>query len=389
MRLSRRHLLALPLVSPLFPRHEFIVPELLGTRGADALVPPGFDLVPVAARDDDERYGIIVDFADLELELEHTGVVRPKSLDEDDPDRGSFLRALLPISAAGSTVIQFALAEGWRELHGFDIRDIDQIIQYGQPPDRVTILQGRFDLDEIRAALTDQGYESLDVHGVEVMNGGEDYDLNLEPETISQFWVGQAQNVALIDDETLVFAAATGLVEAVVRVRSGDDESLLADHRLTALFPGAAGPLTSAIVMDGRGLSAERFMTGDDFSDASVPLLPRVEAAVFGSTPGGLAIGSDEPSGSSLGYDIGEAQIRVLFADAEAAAEGRVAIRTRVANGSSFATGQAWSDLFGDMEIDQVAGGSLVIVHFPDWVPGQRSVSNLVYQDDFGFLLWE
>lgn len=381
MRLSRRHLLAVPAAGLLISQDQSAPRRSVVAVDAAKQVPEAFEYVPVTARDDDETFGFIADLADLALEMEHTGVIRPESLDDVDPNQGAYLRMLTAVSGTGATVIQFALAENWRELHGFDIRDIDQVVQYGEPPDRVTILVGRFDPDEIRSALADQGYRSIDVDGVEIMSLGEDYELDLD-NAITRFWVGKAQKVALIDEGHLIFAAATGLIEAAVRVRARDDDSLRSDDHLVPLFPETSGPLASAIIMDGRGLSAER-LADDRFAD-DVPLLPRIEAAVFGSTPGGVVTGPGEDSEPSVDYVIGEGQIRVLFADAK----GRTTIVNRIANGSSATIGQPWSMLLGETEVEHVDGTSLVIIHIPDWIPGHRSVIELVDRDDFSFLAW-
>ncbi len=389
MYLTRRTLLArvpLALIGPGIAAGENALRSFaLGEATGDAMIPTILDVVPATARESDTQYGIVIELTDIASELEHTGTVRPASLDEGDPDREAYLDRLTAIASTGGTVVQFALAPEWRDLHGFDILDVDQIASYGVPPDRVIVLQGRFDRDEIRAALTDQGYEANDVDGVTVMALEDGDPLGLD-NPVNRIWVGSARNVALIDDGRLAFSASTALVEEVIQTSAGDEESLNSDDDMLALFPMTAEPFTSGVVVDGRGLAADRFPNSEEDGG---PSLPRVHLTVFGATPGALSLPSEDGRESEANYPIGENQVRVLFADGDAAATGREAIESRLATGSSVHLREAWSDLFGEIAVEQVNDSALVIVHLPKWMPGQRRVTDLVYMGDMGFLLWK
>ena len=356
----------------------------LGQGPDDAPGATILDVIPATTRERDVQYGIVVELTDIAREIDHTGIPRPASLAEGEPDREAFLALLAAVTPSGGTFVQIALAPDWRDLHGFDILEVDQFAVYGLPPDRATVLQGRFDLDAIRDALADQGYEAIDVDGVAVMTLVKGDALGLD-NPVNRIWVGGARNVALVDDARLVFSASIDLVEEVVRTIAGEEVSLASDDDMLAVFPTTAEPFTSAVVVDGRGLAADRFPVSDG---ADAPLLPRVELAVFGATPGAISRESDDPTGPSADYAIGENQVRVLFTDRDAAADGREVIEARLATGSSVRAGERWSDLFGQTVVEQVADSPLVIVHLAEWLPGQRRATDLVYGGDMGCVLW-
>ncbi|HEV2529550.1 MAG TPA: hypothetical protein VGT61_13970 [Thermomicrobiales bacterium] len=359
------------------------------TPVASSAVPELFSSIPASILDGDDPATTIVSFSDLAAELAHTGTPLPESLADDDPDR-SGLSSVMLATGGSSVPFQFAYVENWRDLHGFDIRDVDQAADFGVPPDGVTLLRGRFDRDVIDAALSDQGYETIDIDGVDVWNRGADHEVDLD-HPISRYWIGQAQNVALLGDDTLVFAGGKALISSVIAAASGEVDTLADDARIVALFPDDQDPLIAATIVRGDATVADQQVEQRGSSpDDDTPLVPPVAAVLFGATPGNaVGIDSDVDPTTAVDYPLGESQIRVTFIEEEDAAAGAEVIADRLDNGQSAVTGDDWNDLFGEVQtaVDEELG--TVVISLPESLPGQRRIATVLYQQDLGFLLSE
>ena len=348
-------------------------------------------LIPAAILDADDAFAGIVTISDLGAELEHTGVSVPESLSADSDEAGAFARTLIAVSTGGP-IFEYAYAPDWRTLHGFDIRDIGQIVEFGQPPDHVTLLRGRFDRDEVDAALTRQGYETIDIDGVDVWNRGDDYAIDLE-HPIGRYWVSQAQNFAMLGDDTLVIAGATGLIRAVIAAAAGNVDPVADDPRIAGLVSSEMDPLASAVIVPGILLAAGRHQLSTDgfASPDDPPFLPPVVSAILGATVGN-AVGNPSDEGADVplaDYPFGENQVRLLLRVAGDVDTARDAIAARLEAGQSFVLGLDWIDLFERVEFETDDDAGIVVMSLPEWLPGRRSVMKFFFQEDVGFLAWD
>jgi hypothetical protein len=134
---------------------------------------------------------------------------------------------------------------------GFDSREADQVLEWGNPPGRMTVLRGRFDRAAIATAVETDRYwsgllEEREYGGVSFWSWGADYALNTVFSPIRG--AGNSARLALVDDRVLWTAGDPELeatIDALYRRRPSlaDDP----DWRL------------AAEVADERSLVAGRF----------------------------------------------------------------------------------------------------------------------------------
>ncbi len=364
-----------------------------GTPAAGSpVIPDLLSLVPARIFKGDDPAATMVTLSDIAAELAYTETPLPETLSDDDPDRVGLSNVLVAVAGRGS-LFQYAYVDDWRALHGFDIRDVDQVVEFGVPPGVVTLLRGRFDRDAINDALSDQGYETIEIDGHAVWNRGADYELDLE-HPIARYWLGQAQNIALIDDETLVFAGAQDLISTVLATASGEMDALIDEPTIVGLFPADQDPLIAATIIRGdiTSISDQTGKRGQGPAPNDVgPLVPPIAALLFGATPGnGVALDPDvDYEVSPVDYPLGENQIRVAFVDPADAGPGSSAIEERLAEGTSVVVGQDWADILGETQLSVDDQSGIAVISIPEWLPGQRDITRLLYQRDLGFLSTE
>lgn len=193
------------------------------------------------------------------------------------------------------------LSEDWRDLYGFSVRDVQQVLTIGHAPDQVVIMRGAFDPDVLYDTWVRNGYFAVEVEETTVWSlfPGDRIDLTAPA---SRPALGLLNNIMIVGDDLIVASARQSGMEDALRVANGSDASLL-DHNDLEQAVAVWGPLgypVSAILADGTILEVPAPVTGDD-PDASegtavaTPLadapVPEVGLVLFGVFPG-----ADDPS---------------------------------------------------------------------------------------------
>lgn len=344
---------------------------------------------------------VLVTYGDLAGQLEAVEVEAPAAPLSQYDDFGDYLNALynLPL---GSPVFSFAAADDWYELTGFDITEVTHWVESGEPPSRITLLRGNFDLDRITEAFTGQGYTIESVNGVDVLNGGDDFAIDFERQ-ISRYWPGQSQNVALVDDETLIIAGSRELIEQVLATLDGDTMSIGTLQSVQALVPDELESLAGAMVVTGTSLIGgldPSLLLDPDINEATIVAmqeeiadtkpLPPIRLALLGTTFGGpMPHGEDDPV-PTVGPDdpIAQAQIRALFGSREDAEAALPIIEERLKTGASIRAQQPWEELLEGWALEVVGDDGLLVVRLG--LPGNiaRRVYEFFYNRDLGFISW-
>jgi hypothetical protein len=236
----------------------------------------------------------IAEFADVELQLAEVGVASPPSL--DDPGfRQWFLATMwLPFPRSLQTR---GLDPDWHDVFGFDLLQIDQSLVTGEPPEQITFLRGRFDQSEVTTALTNTGYQSVDVEGVPAYSLFADTTIDLA-NPASQLALNSMNNAVFLPDGTLVFAATLDLIREVVAVSQGNATSLADRLDVSALVQAMPRPLATAVLVPGSALLLGDMMVGQMIEDPNgldelmaeieqLGEMPPITMGLIGVTPGG------------------------------------------------------------------------------------------------------
>jgi hypothetical protein len=191
----------------------------------------------------------------------------------------------------------------WREGLGFDLRDVDQMVETGASDESILLLNGRFDAASLTAAWEAGGYTPTETGGVTWHTLGADNVL-FDPEVpLSDWHLGALSHLALLEDGTVVGTAKRAAMEQVLALHAGEGQSF-ADGSGASL---AAAPADLAVgwIVDGTALIAvgdplaamannpnvaadvqERLATQAAEMAEEAPRMPPIALALVGATAG-------------------------------------------------------------------------------------------------------
>lgn len=188
------------------------------------------------------------------------------------------------------------LSDDWRDLYGFGVREVQQVLTIGHAPDQVVIMRGEFDPDALYDTWVRNGYFAVEVEETTIWSlfPGDRIDLTAPA---SRPALGLLNNIMILGDDLIVASARQSGMADFLRVANGSDASLL-DHddleQAVVEWEPLGYPVT-ALLADGTILEVPAPETGDD-PDASegtavaTPLadapVPEVELVLFGVFPG-------------------------------------------------------------------------------------------------------
>jgi hypothetical protein len=342
----------------------------------------------------------LVDFADVALQLEAVDATAPSS--QDDPALSRWIRAtrwmLLPPDAANR-----AFDPGWREVFGFDVFQIDQSLVAGEPPNMMTFLRGRFDQNEVAAALTKSGYTEVDVSGLQAYSLFEDATIDLQ-NPVSQLALAKMNNAVFLSDGTLAFASTLDGIREIVAVANGEANSLADRLDVSSLVNAMPRQLASATLVPGSALALDGMLLGRSASPGQVQDLlaeieqlgqmPPITLGLFGVSPGGplpqpLENGTPEASpvpdiSEPAAYEIG--LLTVTPGDARTAEQVVVA---RVDALSSPLTQRPYAEMFTSVTPAGPANLPIAVLELTFSEEVTPAIwAQLIYQRDLLFVGW-
>lgn len=343
-------------------------------------------------------------FADVPAQLAAVGVAQPGGV--DDEGFGAWVRATLPL-ALPSPARERATDPEFRETFGFELLQVDQSLAFGEPPQVRTLLRGRFDERELRAAWERSGYQPVDIDGTEVASFFAEPDIDLDS-PVSRLALSAMNNAAILDDGTLAFSSSLDGMREILAVVNGDAPSLAELPEVAALLD-VAPPLASALLMDGAALAGgppvDAILGNDADLDAAATaiatqmagqaLMPPVRLALLGITPGGplqapLA-GEETPEPAPPDQARARFVLVLLMTDVEAAEAAVPVVEERLRTGQSQASRRAFADLFptDEQRIEAIAGEPVLLV---DLGLGDETPLNIwvqmLFNRDLGFVAW-
>ncbi len=344
-------------------------------------------------------------YANIAAQLNAVGVEPRSGADEDGLD--DWIPVISGL-ALPSSLGQHALNEQWRETFGFDVFQVDQTLQLGQPPDIVTMLRGNFDETELRAAWARNGYKDVDVEGTVVASlaPGPEIDFN---SPVGRLAFGSMNNAVLLADGTLVFGANLDRIEAILAVEAGDAPSLAEDPSFADLLASAPEELATGLLIPGEALhtadadvvnqivgrltdeeidalATEIASTGDQ-SEA----MPPVRLALLGITGGGsLSAANADDAGGPDQSDQPEARIVIalLMANRAAAEQAAAVVLSRLEDGVSSDTSEPYAQFFPERSAEAAPEGPVVLVTLTTGERPARVIFEMYYRRDLGFLAW-
>jgi hypothetical protein len=311
-------------------------------------------------------------YANVAAQLAAVGVSTPSSLDDPAFPRWAAATSTLTL---GSIVWYMAgvYRPEWRETFGFDAWQIDQELVLGDWD--VTILRGRFDEAELRAAWKQSEYQEIVIAGTTVSYFLGDRRLD-GSSPVSRLGLGRMNYAVMLQDGTLVFAGTAAAVSAVLDVEAGRAPALADNADVQTLLHTMQPDLVSAVLMNvtvGKALEIilARWATSGDSTPSPEDLnrtgvLPPVRLAVLGITPGGpmpapIVGGTPEPVAE--GQPRARFTIGLLMADQAAAATAAPVVLKRLTTLTTLADPDlTYAELYPERTVGVVAGTPVVLI---------------------------
>ena len=350
--------------------------------------------VPATLSDLDDPEGANLTYANIAAQLQAVGVTPPDSMDDErskawiDATRG------LPMAMPAAQFLKV-----WREDYGFDLFQADQTLQISLPPFDLSLYRGRFNNQEVLGALGDIGYQPVDNDGAILSIRG-DYEQDVQAQTAYKL---AAMNYAtILDDGTLAFASALGILEEVLEVQAGERASLAERSDIALLLASAPNDLASAMIVPGSMLVAgipDQVLDLDpgatpDLAAAATEIaersgLPPIANVLLGMSVGG-PISVDDTATSPVA-DVPDARAVVIVAmhSPDAAQTAAPIIAERLATQASVVTDEPFAEIFPQRTVEPIPGSPIVVV---DLVLGEGTgrdiLMRLLFARDLGFLAW-
>lgn len=324
------------------PTQEPATPTAANTTAA---ADGGTLLEMLAAVPDTEDAASYLTYTDLAMARDLTGVDAPDadaSAEEVDEWWTEFAGATTDLDAEilglSDWVTNFAEdAELIRTELGFDVADIDQVIEAGAPPATFQILRGRFDAEEIADAVESDPNWSADLErktegDVEYYSWLGDYEQSFDHIPTAHDKLGRGGRLAVVDG-MLLWSLGTDEMVGMLQALDGSADSLAdrEDFGEMAAVIDETGVLSAAM--------SDVPQSAADFDD-----IPAAEPRLAPYTAYSVASGEDA--------DGAFMALVVASKNDETANENITRLTDRIENGTSTRARGPWVDIIEDFEID-------------------------------------
>ncbi|MEA2532084.1 MAG: hypothetical protein QOG89_3728 [Thermomicrobiales bacterium] len=339
----------------------------------------------------------IAAYADIAAQTAVSGLPVPSSI--DDPNFAAWAYALIPLLVP-DPLFSYAMVADWHSLLGFDLWEIEQSLQVGEPPEFFTLMRGRFDETDVRAAWTSQGYRMLDVNGIEVASLHEDASFDISSD-LGRFAFARFNNAAILPDGTLVYSPTLDGMRTLIAIARGTTPSLGDRVDVAAMVGAIEKPLASATLLLGTAFNGVA-MLGPDFVSGTpeVPDLatrvaefaemPPILMALLGVTPGGpLSQPSSETATPQPDIPPAQFEIALLLPSHDAAVTAARVATERLATQRSLATSQPLTDYFASWDARVLPNRPVAVLEL-NFAPGiqPRLWVEVIFRRDMPFLAW-
>jgi len=338
---------------------------------------------------------LIATFADLEAETIATGMTRPAGI-ADEQHLMPWLRAMFPL-ALPSRLGNYALTPSWVEFTGFDITQVDQTAEIGEPPAVVSMYAGRFDRETILGTWKNVNYREIQSGDIAVWSISEDESFSLD-NPVQQLLLSAHNNAAMIDDDLIIFAARLDLLKEAVAAATGEAPGLGQNPLVAELLGASPAVVTGALVSGGSlmwsldpsiilGSNASEEVATAFAERMSGPQFPPIVLGMIGITGGGpLPMPSDPDATPVPTPETATVEIALLMPSSDAAAEAIAIAEDRLETMNSFATNAPYRTYFPSWEGSVAPDAPVALLSLELGEASTMIWSKLLYNRDLGFI---
>lgn len=274
------------------------------------------------------------------------------------------------------------------ETYGFSPLDVHQTLTTETPPNQVTYYAGGMDIDRLPAAWETAGYQHKQGAAGEYWTIGEQGEAMLDT-PLGQISQGLLNNIAILDDDMVVFAPRLDLLQAIQSLATKGGASAMDIEAVATLLAAMPEEAVSAAALAGSAMEisttvpenpgAELTRTVSDLlaeSDDAVGPMPVIEMALFGVTAGAVARRVTEAATPAPMRGNPDAFIFVdlLMASPDDAARAERVVDWRIEHMTSPMTGMVYRDL--------------LVPEAPQGVEGAGDVAAFAFTSPTDFGVW-
>jgi hypothetical protein len=300
-------------------------------------------------------------------------------------------------------------APEWKQAFGFDLWDVDQLLEFLGEDVSITVLRGRFDARTLTEAWERAGYQPRPAGSATYYSAGEDGESDfLDPVAMLHF--GHYNNLALLDPDTIIASATRQGAEDAARVHAGHGSSMADDPAIGTMSAAVPPELVTADIVDGQWLwpPSDLAILGNNPNvpaetratlatqvaelEGDLPRMPPIVAVLAGATAGGPL--ATRPGGTPIAAPAGTPATRAVVvavtADAEAAATAADVAEDRLATQAPLGTQySAYADLFTEWTVQAMSGQPAVLIELAP-APGAPATiaRDLLVAQNLTFLFW-
>lgn len=331
---------------------------------------------PDRLADDSLPLSDIAQYADIERWMAARGVAMP--VDANDPGWNAWKSELSSL-AIPEVLATRGLEPGWVQTYGFGLHQVDQLLAVGSAPDFVLVMRGDFDPAVLTSVWAENGYQAVRVNDVTYWSlyPGGSVDLSAPA---SRPALGNMNNVAILDDGTLIATARSGRLEQTIRTVQGAEPSLVANPALQAIIAPGTDPqrFVTAVLLKGQVLEPVAISAPPSATGTPIPQVSPADFLIAG-----LYLPEGDPDSPRL-------MLVTSYDSTDAATSAFVRADRELGIGTSTVTEQAYGDRVirvGMRVLAATAGGGLLIVQL-DLVDGIADWLEIIEQRDLGYLMW-
>ncbi len=345
---------------------------------ADSAVNELLEMTPDPAAFAADPFPILYSAANPALQLQTLGLSVLDSV--ESPDFRTWIAANFSL-AFPEVIFNKGILPEFVDFLGWNMAQVDQTVESLHLPDGLMLVRGRFDRQAVSDAWDQNGYQRLDVGGLEVAQVSADTGFDLSSE-IGRFALGKINNAAWLDERTLVYATSQAVMEAVADTVDGTVESVFVRGNVEALSSALPTELVTSMLVDGSAFSSGE-ETGPGRGHQPVSSIVH---ALLGHTAG-LPLQGAAANGISLTIDAPDSVVLMAVeylnrADAEA---GLARAFEKLENGEAPSNGQPFAEQFSAWSGSVVADSPIIVLEL---APSKNPAvwQQLLFRGDLTFL---
>lgn len=341
-----------------------------------------------------EQAAMIATFADFDAETAALGLTKP-TVGASDDEIAQWTRRMPGLALPRDYA--YVLTPEWKEYTGFDVAQVSQTMEIGEPPAVVALYLGRFD----RAAVIDTwkagGYEEIEDDGeIAIYSISEDESFDLS-NPIQKVFLSRRNNAAIVGSELILFTSSLDLLREAVLSATGEAAPLAEAPGVDALLANTP-QLASGAIVSGSSLQTLPVdiigATPDEIATAIVEQqsqdqVPPILLALVGVTPGGPmpTLDFDNPDATPEPTpETATMELSLLMLTRDAAQQAIDVAGERLKTAVSVRTNRPFTEMFESWELSvaEDAPVARLSIALKDIFP--KIWMDLLFSRDFPFL---